>query len=172
MSPPALTAIPRAARRSDRSLSHDDDRDKVSSFFQVRLKIGCHVERPVSRTPCRDVPRHDPAALGRPWLQPGSFRVGAQRFVCPRLPARPGCAIHSDNIAIDAQADHFLGRRLLRTTLTSVPANRFDDFLWKHIESRSGPDEILIGPFRVFSVRAFWILSDTAVPVAHAPGEG
>ena len=39
MSPPALTAIPRVARRSDRSLSHDDDRDKVSSFFQVQAKV-------------------------------------------------------------------------------------------------------------------------------------
>src|SRR5262245_16224580 len=124
-----------------------------------------------SRTLRRDGPRGAATGLVRPPRRARFGRVGAECLVRPSLPARSGRPIRGDDIAIDAQADHFFGWRLLRTALATIPTDRFHHFVWQHFQQRASRADLLGCPLGVFGVRPTGVLSHRSVPLARSLAE-
>ena len=98
--------------------------------------------------------------------QAGLLGVRAKGLVGPALPSAPRGAKCPYHVAINANADELLRRRLLRTTLAAISANRIDHLVRKHIKGGTGAAEVLVGPLRIGRVRSTGILSHTFVPLA------
>ncbi len=101
-----------------------------------------------------------------PCDQSALLRVRPQRLVGALLPAGARRTVRGDDIAIHTQADELLRGALLRTALSSVPANGRSRLRWQHVHERSRVANLLRGPLRVFRIRAPGVLSHRFVPRA------